>query len=88
MRKKRSSPLRVSCWCLAQQAALPLNAAAAALDIVHSKEKKLQQTEMGDAENQLEYEIATYKKSPLTKEDLTAVAESIIMQSESKSQEE
>ncbi|RRJ65983.1 DUF4367 domain-containing protein [Paenibacillus oralis] len=41
-----------------------------------------------DAENQLEYEISTYKKSPLTKEDLAAVAESIIMQSKSKSQEE
>lgn len=38
-----------------------------------------------DAEHQLEYQIATYKKSPLTKEDLTAVAESII---QGKSQEE
>jgi len=31
-----------------------------------------------DAEKQLEYEISTYKKSSLTKEDLVAIAESMI----------
>ncbi|GIP56788.1 hypothetical protein [Paenibacillus woosongensis] len=33
-----------------------------------------------DTENQLEYEIATYRKSPLTKEDLVAIAESILQE--------
>ncbi|GAA0387747.1 DUF4367 domain-containing protein [Paenibacillus motobuensis] len=33
-----------------------------------------------DAENQLKYEISTFKKSPLTKEDLVAVAESMIQE--------
>lgn len=33
-----------------------------------------------DAENQLEYEIATYRKSPLTKEDLVTIAESMIQE--------
>lgn len=33
-----------------------------------------------DPENQVEYEISTYKKSPLTQEDLVAIAESMIQE--------